>query len=147
MIPIGKPMSKNPSGKSGLCALIAVTSLAFGGLASADPIHDAVRSDDAAAIRKLAEADAKALNAVEPASGLFPLAIAVGSGQVETTKLLLELGANPLQIQAQGFAPIHLAASGGRTELIGLLVDHQADLQAASSDGRTALQLAAAANY
>jgi len=68
-----------------------------------------------------------------------PLQAALLAGQLATSKLLLERGADPLVRQAHGFTPLQEAALHGRRDLVDVLLDAGAELDARANDGRTAL--------
>lgn len=65
-------------------------------------------------------------------------------GFVETTKLLLERGANPNNIAKNGISVLMLSAmcDFGTTEIVKLLLKHGADPNYKSVEGKTALSLA-----
>lgn len=65
-------------------------------------------------------------------------------GFIETTKLLLERGANPNNIAKSGISTLMLAAmcDFGSTEIVKLLLKHGADPNYKSVEGKTALSLA-----
>src|SRR5258708_9421067 len=68
-----------------------------------------------------------------------PLQTALLCGQVATTKVLLDHGADPLVRQSKGATPMHEAALIGRVELLELLVQHGAELSSVSDNGMTPL--------
>jgi uncharacterized protein len=68
-----------------------------------------------------------------------PLQTALLPGQLATTKLLLERGADPLVRQARGFTPMHEAALLGRRDLVDVLLAAGAELDSRADDGRTPL--------
>jgi ankyrin repeat protein len=70
------------------------------------------------------------------------LFLAVRENDVEQTKMLLALGANPNVTNERGETPLHWSANRGRVEMIELLLSSGADVNAVSS-GRTPLDVAA----
>jgi ankyrin repeat protein len=68
-----------------------------------------------------------------------PLQVALLPGQLATTKLLLERGADPRVRQAHGFTPLHEAALLGRRDLVDLLLAAGTEINARADDGRTAV--------
>jgi ankyrin repeat protein len=74
-----------------------------------------------------------------------PLHAAAAGRQLETSRLLLDAGADVNATQAGGYTPLHSAAQNGQRELVELLLARGADAGARSDDGRTPLALAEAA--
>lgn len=83
-----------------------------------------------------ADVDVNALNS----AGESALMLAAIAGDLMACQQLLERGA---QVSQPGWAPIHYAASGPETRVVRLLLDHGAEIDAAASNGTTALMLAA----
>ncbi len=94
-----------------------------------------------APVRRLLKAGAKA----EGGSGKFTaLTQAVRAGLHETTRLLLDAGADPNRVAADGRRPLMLAARGGHDEIVRALLDKGADINGRNpDDGSTALMWAA----
>ncbi|MDA7946850.1 MAG: ankyrin repeat domain-containing protein [Hyphomicrobiaceae bacterium] len=94
-----------------------------------------------APVRRLLKAGAK----VEGGSGKFtPLTQAVRAGLHETTRLLLEAGADPNRSAMDGRRPLMLAARAGQDEIVRLLLDKGASVDGRNeTDGTTALMWAA----
>jgi ankyrin repeat protein len=61
---------------------------------------------------------------------------------VETTRILLEAGADPNARQQNGYTPLHEAVLTGNTELARLLLAHGANPHLSDDDGDSPLQLA-----
>jgi ankyrin repeat protein len=77
-------------------------------------------------------------------NGRTALLLAVGNGHLTIIDLLLEQGADPTAKDNQGWNAIHRAAGYGRDSIIQkLLARSKCDLEARTSDGLTALLLAA----
>lgn len=64
----------------------------------------------------------------------------LGAG-VRVLTLLLQGGANPLQLDKEGHSALHLAALGGRQDAAALLARHGGDLRAKSRHGHSAREL------
>lgn len=65
----------------------------------------------------------------------------------QITRRLLEAGASPNVVQQGLYTPLHEAARRGDERLVRLLLGANADVNARSSDGKTAADLARAAGY
>jgi palmitoyltransferase ZDHHC13/17 len=111
-------------------------------------MQEAVYLRDEATIRALAAADPKLIDAPNKV-GMTPLAVTVTHTMREryfaTTKLLLELGADPNQAEAeQKLTPLHLAAGAfsKKTEWVALLLEYGADPEATDIHGHTPLYYA-----
>jgi len=76
-----------------------------------------------------------------------PLGTAAFSGDVESARVLLDAGADPNGDGAGGETPLHAAAQNGDEALVRLLVERGADRERALPDGRTAGDLARAADH
>lgn len=110
----------------------------------ADPIHEAAKTGDLVAIRRLVDADPGVLtNLCE--MGKTPLHWATGKGQLEAIKLLVNGYGVDVNIRnANGGTPVHVAASQAQTNALRLLVvDLKADVNARTRDGSTPLHYAA----
>jgi ankyrin repeat protein len=94
----------------------------------------------AVAVRDVVASGA-AVNAVS--LGMTALTEAAGRGDVESTRALLQAGADPNQRGRKGLTPLCCAtAVHGRPELMRLLVDSGADVNAADPKGLTPLMWA-----
>ncbi len=121
---------------AGLCVAL--------GSAWADPIHEAAKTGDLAAIRRLADADPGVLtNLCE--MGKTPLHWATGKGQLDAIKLIVnEYGIDVNVPNANQGTPVHVAASQAQTNALRLLVvDLKANVNARTIDGSTPLHYAA----
>jgi uncharacterized protein len=107
-------------------------------------LHYAAFFDGPAAAKVLLEAGAEP-NALARHSQLkvMPIHSAAASQQVETTRLLLEHGADVNARQEGGGTPLHSAAFHGDRALADLLLEHGADPDARSDDGKTPADVAA----
>jgi len=115
----------------------------------ADPkpvLHDAALKGHVAVVRLLLEHGAVVDG--RSAAGSTALADAALAGQVEVVRLLLEKGAKvDLRDEESGSTALHIAAGWGRTEVVRVLLEKGADARLKNGAGRTALELARAANY
>jgi uncharacterized protein len=91
-----------------------------------------------------AELEARSTNR-EFALDSSPLHSAVAARQRETIEVLLDAGADVNAVQHQGYTPLLEAAQSGESELVELLLERGADPDARLEDGRTATDLARAA--
>jgi len=111
----------------------------------ATPFWRAAQSADLELMKLLLAhgADPKLGTAGPQGGNVSPLAVAAGIGwvegvtfewsekaNVETVKMLLDLGLDPNQADTDGRTPLHGAAHKGRNEVVQLLVDHGAKLDA-----------------
>ena len=78
----------------------------------------------------------------ENAARVAPLHAAAAVRDRETTRLLLERGADPNAKQQMDYTPLHGAASRGDVELAELLLAHGARRDAKSTDGLTPADMA-----
>jgi ankyrin repeat protein len=89
-----------------------------------------------------------ALSRMAPTSNMLngkrntPLAIASSNGQVETSRFLIDQGANVLAHNDEGWAPLHFASQYGHLDVVRLLLDHGADINSQKVDFWTPLHLA-----
>ena len=101
----------------------------------------AAGAEHPAPVRRLLKAGAR----VDGGPGkITALTQAVRAGLLETTRLLLEAGADVNRSAADGRRPLMLAARGGSDELVRLLLDKGAEIDGRNpKDGTTALMWAA----
>jgi ankyrin repeat protein len=66
-----------------------------------------------------------------------PLQSAAAARQVNTSRVLLERGANPNCKGEDGYTPLHEAAGNGQVELVRLLIKYGALISAEGDDGKT----------
>ncbi len=90
-----------------------------------------------------ADIDAAATNG----SGYNALTGAVTGGHAAVVQWLLERGANPNYRYSGNYSPLLTAAANGRLDIAKLLLAHGADLHDATSDGKSALDLARERNH
>jgi ankyrin repeat protein len=114
-------------------------------------LQNCVLRRDMAGLRRLvaAGADVEEWAISGPAVGLGPLHLAAGAqGNVETVKVLLELGADKDGAGARGARPLHMAAATGDTfgqiETVKLLVARGAVLDTRDANDNTPLHQASA---
>ena len=76
------------------------------------------------------------------ANGMTALHCAADKGQVETMRVVVELGADKEAKTAHGWSPLHAAAYSGHVEVIKVLVvELGAQVDAQMADGQTPLQV------
>jgi ankyrin repeat protein len=102
---------------------------------------EAVKSDDAAAVRGLVDAGAD-VNVPEP-DGTTALHWAVRRDDAVTVQLLLRRGARPDTANRYGVRPLFVAAANGGSKVISLLLSAGADPNARLPEGQTVLMTAA----
>jgi len=91
------------------------------------------------ALKELASASQTKLEATN-AKGETALLIASRKGNIQAVKALLEGGA---ELNPDGWTPLHMAAGNGHQDLVRVLINSQANLNATSENGTTAMMLAA----
>lgn len=92
----------------------------------ADPLHDAVGTGDAAAIRQIL-ADGADLDAAGP-SGEPALVSAALRGKTDIVRLLVDAGADPSVRTDRGMTALHAAAFAGHREIAAILLAGDAPL-------------------
>ena len=98
----------------------------------------AAKSGDSAALKKhLVEGDD--VNALEPKTGITPLAWAAMAGQIEAAELLIKEGAKVSAKNRDGSTSLHGAAFLGRTKIVELLIKHKVEINSKNSMGETPL--------
>ena len=128
-------------------AIRAITAIALalaGGAAlsaAGNPLIDAIRNGDRAAVRTLLERGADA-NAAAP-DGTTALHYAIQRDEVETVDLLIRAGANVTTANRYGIPPLHIAATMGSVAVLEKLLEAGADPKTATPEGETALMAAA----
>jgi ankyrin repeat protein len=75
-------------------------------------------------------------------TGYTALTGAAAGSHADLVKWLLEEGANANYRYGPGYSPLFEAAANGKLEIVKMLIEHGADAQAATNDGKTALQIA-----
>jgi len=88
----------------------------------ATALTDAIRLEDPKAI----EQNLKASLINQPGGGYHPISLAVIAGKPALVSKLLQMGADPNQLELNGKSPLYLAAQRGRVDLIELLHLHKA---------------------
>ena len=75
--------------------------------------------------------------------GLAPaLSRAAAKNQLETAKILLAGGADPMILSELGGTPLHEAAASGGADIVRLLLAHKVDPKVKSKENVTALDIA-----
>src|SRR5262245_3269930 len=127
-------------------AVVVLTAMAVGLAAqseapsAADRLYTAIRSGDAAQVDALVKAGAD-VNSKERRGEATPLMYAAAFGSLDTTRLLLDRGADVKARNTNGATALMWAA----TDLakIRLLVDRGAEVNAMANSGRSVLLIAA----
>ncbi len=113
--------------------------------AFAGEIHEAVRRGDQQAVRQMISAD-RSLLAAKESDGSTPLHIAAQAGNLEMTKLLIDLGADVKLGDNENSNALHVAAIGGNTAVIDLLIAKGIDVNSTDVNGMNAMLFAASRN-
>lgn len=95
-----------------------------------------------AVVQLLLERGAKVNVSSRNAQKVTPLHGSVSRGDIESSKLLLDKGADVNARQERGFTPLFSAAGAGKIELMQLLVERGADVNALTDDSKTAYDIA-----
>ncbi|ORX78967.1 ankyrin, partial [Anaeromyces robustus] len=66
--------------------------------------------------------------------GIYPIALACESGNIEQVRLLLNHGANP-NVQSDGSTPLIQSCINNNSEVVKLLIEHGADVNFVNSEG------------
>ncbi|GIW87841.1 MAG: glucan biosynthesis protein [Isosphaeraceae bacterium] len=106
-------------------------------------LADAVRIGDRQQVRGLIAAGGD-VNRPDSQFGAPPLVWAALRGDLETTRLLLDAGADPNRSSADRSTALHSAAFFGQAEIVRLLLDRGADVNARQAAGATPLDSASA---
>ncbi len=114
-------------------------------LVVAGEIHDAVKKNDVAEVRRLISANPNLVFSKDK-DGFTPLHLAAANGYKEIAELLLVSNASVNARDNHGSTPLHQAASGDHADLMELLLDHKADVNAVDENGLTPLHYAALAD-
>jgi uncharacterized protein len=94
------------------------------------------------AVRLLLENGAKADAVASNPTQVMPLHSAASARNLEAARLLLEHGAPINARQQGGWVPIHAAAQNGDRDMVALFLTHQADVQIANDERKTAAMVA-----
>lgn len=95
----------------------------------AGPLHDAAEVGDLAKARQLVESHSADISEIDH-RGIWPLLAAVSDGNIKMVELLLELKADPNQLDQYRYSALHEAASLGFHKVIEILALSHADLNA-----------------
>ena len=113
------------------------------------PFHEALRSQDLDAARRLFLRGGKKLFAEMNTFGMLALHSATSAGALESVRFLVSEGIDPnykpeggYSARIRGQSPLHLAIATGNAEIVSLLLENGADAFAADSSGATPLHVA-----
>ena len=103
----------------------------------ATKIFDAVAAGDNDTVSQAIESGAISLDERHPQAGSTLLTVAAFSGQPETVRLLLDLGADPNVANNDSGTALHVAVFMGRADSAKLLLDAGADTTVKDANGQT----------
>ena len=121
----------------------SVILLALAAQVAAGEIHEAVRGGNLQAVQRLIDAD-RSLLATKDSDGSLPLHIAAQAGNLEMTKLLIDLGADVKLGDNENSNALHVAAIGANIAVIDLLLAKGIDVNSVDVNGMTAVLFAGA---
>jgi ankyrin repeat protein len=126
--------------------LVVAVVIASTGTLAGEPLFDAVKAGDPAAVERLlasgAEVDSRDRDQATP------LIAAALNGELQVAELLLSKGADVMARNAGGFTPLHAAAYSGHVPIAELLLEKGAVLEdAANKAGVTPLMVAVEENH
>jgi ankyrin repeat protein len=124
-------------------AILILAAAPVGRAAGTTELIDAVKRQDAAAVRTLVARHVD-VNAPE-ADGFTALHWAVQRDDVQLVDLLLKSGASATATTRYNVTPLYLAANNGNAAIIGRLLDAGADANGTAFEGQTMLMTAALA--
>ena len=124
-------------------AILILAAAPVGRAAGTTELIDAVKRQDAAAVRTLVARHVD-VNAPE-ADGFTALHWAVQRDNVQLVDLLLKSGASATATTRYNVTPLYLAANNGNAAIIGRLLDAGADANGTAFEGQTMLMTAALA--
>jgi len=129
-----------------IIAVVLVGGVCFG-LPAVDAqtasMHDAVRANDLATVRRLVDANAALANLPDK-DGSTPLHLAAAGNYVAIAEYLLEKGAVVDARNADGNTPLHAAAASDAVSTIELLLRRRADINAVNTQRSSPLHTAIA---
>jgi ankyrin repeat protein len=105
------------------------------------PLHEAAGNGEDESVRQLI-ASGHDVDLRDEERGDSSLHTAIGEGNLSTTRLLLDLGANPNLSDFAGRTPLHTAALQGDSEIIQVLLDGGAEVDSQTDDWSAPLHLA-----
>jgi len=124
--------------------LFVVLMFLTAGIASAAPIHAAVKAGSIQKVTAILDKDPQQISAKTTKEGETPLHIAVGEENATMTKFLLARGADVNAGDIDGTRPLTVAVSNDDPEIAEMLISKGADPKARDNDGVSCLEIAAA---
>ena len=113
------------------------------------PFHEALRSQDLEAARRLLVRGGNQLLKEPDKFGMLALHSAVSAGALESVRFLVEQGIDPnykpeagYSAKIRGRSPLHLAVATGSEEIVSLLLEIGANVFATDADNATPLHVA-----
>ena len=137
----GAERGSSASVRNLLTSLIAMASLS----ACAHPMMEAAGNGDTKTVLAYLDQGAN-VNLRDPELNTTALHWAASAGHLETTRALLDRGADPHATNGYGATPLQPAAANGHYEVVRLLLDRGANVNAQSRQGWTPLHAAAREN-
>jgi ankyrin repeat protein len=122
--------------------LTTLAAVVLVGTVSADPIHDAARNGDLAAVQAELDKGVDVDGGDDSWPEMTPLHYAADEGHTEVVELLIANGADVNAEDEEGWTPFHLAAYWGGKDIVELLIAAGADVNAKNNWIGTPLDIA-----
>lgn len=118
---------------------LSVMTCLLGGVAYADPIHDAVAAGDLEKVKAIVKENPAALNAVNGKEKHLPLHVAAEKGQVEVARWLIAQGIPVDCLTSEKETPLHVACWAGQVKTAEVLLEAGAKVTARAQAQATPL--------
>jgi cytohesin len=122
--------------------LTTLAAVVLVGTVFADPIHDAARNGDLAAVQAELDKGVDVDEGDDSWPEMTPLHYAADEGHTEVVELLIANGADVNAKDEEGWTPFHLAAYWGGKDIVELLIAAGADVNAKNNWIGTPLDIA-----